>query len=139
MASFAASIDDWVRQTDERMLAVFQEATQRTVSLAQERIPVDTGYARASIRASLTEMPQIDLQSRGNRNTQYKYDDSSIVATIASAKLDETIYIGWTASYVQFLEYGSSKQAPNGFIGLAVQQWQHTIDQVTMELKSRVG
>lgn len=132
---FGADLDEWVKKSDERMLAVWREATQRTVSLAQARIPVNTGYARASVRASLQSMPPIDPNSRGVADISYSYNDEPVVLTISRAKLGQTIYIGWTASYVQFLEYGHSKQAPSGFLGLAAQQWDHTVEQVTQELK----
>jgi hypothetical protein len=138
MAEFSKQIDEWVRQTEERTLAVFHESTQRVASLAQERIPVNTGYARASIRASLSEMPVINPDSKGD-GTPKSYDSSPIVLTIANAKLGQTIYIGWTASYVQFLENGHSKQAPSGFVGLAALEWDNIVDRVTEELKSRVG
>jgi hypothetical protein len=135
---FASSVDSWVRQTEARMTAVFREATQRTVSLAQERIPVDTGYARASIRASLTAMPTIDQTSRPQEGQKYITDNAPVILTIANATLGQTIYIGWTASYVQYLENGSSKQAPSGFVGLAALEWPNIVDRVTEELKSRV-
>lgn len=136
--NFGTDVDEWVLQTEQRMEAVFKESMQRTVSLAQERIPVDTGYARASIRASLSAMPQIDPESRGKKGVTYPLNMDPIILTIAGAKIGQTIYIGWTASYVPYLENGSSKQAPSGFIGLAALEWDHIVDQVTQELKARV-
>jgi hypothetical protein len=59
--------------------------------------------------------------------------------TIAGAELGQTIYVGWTASYILPLEYGHSKQAPAGFVRLAAAQWQVTVDQVTREAKSRAA
>lgn len=137
--SFGAAVDEWVQQTEQRMEAVFKESTQRTVSIAQDIIPRDTGFARASVRASTEEMPPIDDKARGEKGASYSYNSGEITLTIAGAELGQTIYVGWTASYVQFLEYGHSKQAPAGFVGLAAAQWQHTVDVVTQELKGRAG
>ncbi len=136
--SFAAQIDSWVGATEQRMTAVFRESTQRTVSLAQSRIPVDTGFARASIRASLQSMPPIESGSRGT-GQGYAYDPSAVTVTINGAQLGQTIYVGWTAGYVGYLEYGHSKQAPSGFVGIAALQWQATVSAVTQELKGRAG
>jgi hypothetical protein len=139
MSPFDKQLDAWVKKTDERILAVFRESTQRMVSLAQERIPVDTGYARASIRASLTEMPPLEDASSKKKGETYPRNDTAVVTTIAGAGLGQTIYIGWTANYVPYLENGHSKQAPNGFIGLALLEWGNIVDRVTEELKARVG
>lgn len=136
---FNAQVNKWVRQTEARMTAVFRESTQRVVSEAQSRIPVDTGFARASIRASLSELPQIDPGFHGGHGQSYSYDQGSIVATIASAKLGETIYVGWTANYVIYLEYGHSQQAPSGFVRISAMQWPRIVSEVSAELRSRAG
>jgi hypothetical protein len=148
--TFMATIDDWVKQTSERQLGVFREATKKVVRQAQTgipHIPVDTGFARASIRASLSSMPLIDpsmaaphVKGREPRSGEiYPYDDSDVVLTIASANLEETIYIGWTANYVVFLEYGHSQQAPSGFVRLAAEQWPQIVSDTVNELKARTA
>lgn len=135
---FGATVDAWARKTEARMAAVFHEATQRTVSLAQSRIPVDTGFARASIRGSLQSMPPIDPNA-SKPGGSVPYDSSEIILTIAGAELGQTIYVGWTANYVQYLENGHSKQAPSGFVRLAALQWQNTVNEVVAEAKSRAA
>lgn len=135
--NFAASVDDWVRQTEQRMTAVFRESTQRVASLASNGVPVDTGFARASVRASTESMPPIDPGAKGDEGGAYPFDLGNVTLVIAGAELGQTIYIGWTAAYMLPLEFGHSKQAPAGFVRLAAAQWQVTVDQVTAELKGR--
>lgn len=118
-----AQIDAWTKQTSQRMMAVYKGSVQELVSRAQSRIPVDTGFARASIRASLESMPSIVLDASRNPDGSYSVDLSQIVLTINSVQPGQTIYIGWTANYVQFLEWGRSNQAPNGFIGITALEW----------------
>lgn len=137
--NFAAQVDDWVKATDLRMLAVFRESAQRVASIAANGVPVDTGFARASVRASLEEMPQIVTGSKGEEGQAYPADFGQITAVIASAQLGQTVYVGWTASYVLALEYGHSKQAPAGFVRLAAAQWQTVVSEVTQEAKARVA
>jgi hypothetical protein len=117
-----AQIDEWVKKTDARMLAVYKGSVQEFVSRAQSRIPVDTGFARASIRGSLEAMPKI-TSVNGEPGKTYSVDMSSIILLINSAKLGQTIYIGWTANYAIFLEWGHSQQAPMGFIGVTAVEW----------------
>lgn len=136
---FRATIDNWVKESEARMLAVFRESAQRTVSLAQSRIQVDTGFARASVRASLQDMPQIDPAASNKSGAAVAYDGSEIVTTIANAGLGETIYVGWTANYVGFLNYGTSKMAGSHFVDLAVMEWPRTVSVVVAEAKQRVN
>ena len=139
--SFSATVDAWVLKSRARMLAVFQEGTKRMVSIAQSRIPVDTGFARASIRASLTEMPQVMSSSDKGRTigANYLYDPGPIILTIANAKLGQPIYIGWTANYVGYLETGHSQQAPSGFIRVTALMWPQIIKEVIAEAKARAS
>lgn len=135
--NFGATVDAWVRKTNARMVAVFRESTQRVVSKAQERIPVDTGFARASIQASLAAMPQIDPTKHGVAGGRYR--PQPINAVLAQAQIGQTIYVGWTASYVGFLEHGSSKKAPSGFVRISAMEWPKIVRQVTAEAKARVN
>lgn len=137
--NFIGSVDDWVKKSKARMEAVFRESAQRTASLAQSRIPVDTGYARASIRGSLQSMPPIDPKGQPSSGQSYTYNPGQIAATIAGANLGATIFIGYTAAYANILEFGHSKQAPQGFVRIAVEQWKHTVQQVTAAAKSRAA
>lgn len=137
--NFAAQVDEWVRATEQRMTAVFRESTQRVVSIAANGVPVDTGFARASVRASTESMPSIISGSKGQEGQTYGVDLGNVTLTIAGAQIGQTIYVGWTASYILPLEYGHSQQAPAGFVRLAAAQWQVTVDQVTAEAKSRAS
>jgi hypothetical protein len=131
---FIATVNSWVAQTKERELAVFRKSTERVVSKMQGRIPRDTGFARASIRASLESMPMIDPASHGDRHKSYAYDPGMVTLVIASATLEDTIYIGWTANYVTYLEYGHSSQAPTGFVGISAEEWPQIVEQTSADL-----
>lgn len=135
---FSAQIDAWVAKTTDRAQAVFRESTQRVISKAQENVPVDTGFLRASLRASTESMPPIDDQARPS-GAGYSYDGGQITLTIAGAELGSTIFAGYTASYAIHVEMGTSRMAPRGFVALAAAQWPSIVSQVTQELKARAG
>src|SRR3569623_1384754 len=137
--SFTTAIDNWVADTEARMTAVFKESTQRVFSLADNGVPVDTGFARASPQASTEAMPSIVSDNKGEEGKAYPADFGQISAVIANAKLGQTIYVGWTASYVLPLEYGHSKHAPSGFVRIAAAQWGQVVSQVTEEAKARAA
>lgn len=136
---FSAQVEAWIAKSKNRTLAVLRESAQRVVSAAQSRIPVDTGFARASVRASLSEMPPIVKSFRGEAGKSYSYDGGAIAAVLASAQLGDTVYVGWTASYVGLLEYGHSKQAPTGFVAISAMEWPRHVAEATAELRARTG
>lgn len=137
--SFSAAVDNWTQQTTERLTAVFRESTQRVASIAANGVPVDTGFARASVRASTESMPGIIPDSKGAEGQNYPFDMGNITLVIAGAELGQTIHVGWTASYILPLEFGHSKQAPGGFVRLAAAQWQVIVNGVIQEAKSRAS
>jgi hypothetical protein len=136
--TFSSAVSDWVRQTEQRMTAVFRESTQRIIEQMQMRVPVDTGFARASIRVSTSEMPSILPEFKGQEDRAYPYDGAAIALVIAGAEIGETIYVGYTAAYAVALEYGHSKQAPAGFVRLAAQNWPQIVAEVSSEAQARV-
>jgi len=137
--SFRAAIDDWTRQSEARMLAVFRESSKRIISSCQQRIPVDTGYARASIQVSLEGFAP--TEGKTSRNAEASYGDTTpiAVAVIAGAGLQDTIFVGWTANYAIFLENGHSQQAPSGFVAISSQEWPAIVAEVIEEAKERAG
>jgi hypothetical protein len=135
--TFTAQVDEWVRETEQRIEAVFKESTQRVASLAANGVPVDLGFARASVRASTESMPAINPAADNKANATVSMDFGTITLVIAGAQLGQTIYIGWTAAYILPLEYGHSKQAPAGFVRIAAAQWPRIVEEVTAELKGR--
>lgn len=139
MPDFSATIDAWATKTEKRAEAIWKQATQKTASIAQSRIPVETGFARSSIRASTSAMPPIEKGSHGQRGQTYSYDSGEIVATIAGARLGGTLFIGWTAGYIGELEKGHSQQAPSGFLRLAAMEWPQIVAETVAEAKSRAS
>lgn len=132
--SFGAQIDEWVRETEQRMEAVFRESARRTISTALSYTPVDTGFLRASVRVSTEAMPQVDPKATGGAPSA----GGDYVLEIAGAQLGQTIYAGWTAAYGPFVEFGTSKMAPRAFVARAAMQWNATVQQVSQDLKGRV-
>lgn len=135
--SFSAQLDAWVAELPERAERVWKESTKRISSIANNGVPVDTGFARASVRGSTESMPAINPGFDNKERKPYADAFGEIVLVIENATLGQTIYIGWTASYMLPLELGHSKQAPSGFVRLSAMQWPRVVDEVTAEAKAR--
>ncbi len=138
MANFTAQIDEWVRATEQRMTAVWKESAQRVISLSVSLVPVDTGFLRASIRASNETMPSIDPAASGQKGGSYSFDGSDITTTIVGAQLGGTIYAGYTANYALMVNYGTSRMEPRRFVDMAAIQWPKIVSEVVEEAKARV-
>jgi hypothetical protein len=137
---FAAQVDEWVKAQQNRMLAVARESTQRLISVISTAVPVDTGFCRASVRVSLDSMPQaIGSKPASAAPGSYNFDPGFASASLAALQPGQTIYVGWTANYAIYLEYGHSQQAPNGFVRVGCAQWPQIVAEVTAEAKAVAG
>jgi hypothetical protein len=134
---FGATIDAWANESADRMERIFKASTQKLGSIANNGVPIDTGFARASFRASTDSMPMIDPNATNKHGLSMSFDIGEISVVIASASLGQTIFMGWSAAYILPLEFGHSKQAPQGFARLAAAQWPAIVSEVTAEAKVR--
>lgn len=143
--SFAATVDAWVRKVKGAEEAIFKESVQELVSAVQKplaaggRMRVDTGFLRASLLASTAAMPPINRAAKPAEGGSYPFTGSEISAVIAGSELGDTIYLGYTASYAAYREYGARGQAPDAFVRTAAQRWPTIVDQKVAELKGRLG
>ena len=144
-STFSADVDEWVRQSEVRMEAVWKESTQRLIELANlrtskgGRMRVKTGFLSASGDASLTAMPLINPSARPVEGRVYAFDIAPVIVVLAGASLGQTIYYGWTAAYAGHREFGSNGQPPDAFARGAAQRWDKIVAEVVVELKSRSG
>lgn len=91
---------------------------------------VDTGFLRASGQASLTGMPT--GPGRGSPDGTYPPDTTSVIVTIANAKVGEDrIFFGWTANYARY------RESRDAFLRLAVQKWDQIVSSNVAKAKAR--
>lgn len=136
---FSAQVHDIIRRNAPLFTMVAQEAAQRLIHQAQTpkakggKMPLDTGFLRASGRTSLTGMPTGPVRGReraeGEAGPFYTAPDSVV---IAGFKLGMTIFFGWTAVYAR------KQNLYNGFLDSAVKNWQKIVDGVVRDLRDRL-
>lgn len=128
--TFGAQVGAWARKSDNRLTAVFREATQRVIEQAQTpvgeggKLRVDTGFLRASGQASLTGWPS------GPSRREEGNGSFDVNLVIAGARVGDTIYFGWTAEYARPREYH------DGFMRSAAQNWQPIVSAVVKEAQA---
>lgn len=138
--AFDAQVDAWVLETKKRLLAVFQVATQNLFFEvikpvgAGGRMRVDTGFLRASFRASL-DAPI--LQNNPNPGgVSYTADTGAISLTINQAEIGQTIYGMFTANYARPREYGSRGRPGDGFVMTNAARWQDFVNEAIIEVRT---
>ncbi len=138
--SFAAQIDDWVKQTEARQVAVFKESAQRVVEEMQKPVaeggnmPVDTGFLRASLQGAIGAPSEETPELRSAEATE-----QDIVLTIAKMRPGETFYATYGADYAAAVNYGTARMRGYRFVDKAAQKWQAIVRAVIDEAKARVA
>lgn len=134
--SFSAQIDAWAHRVEGAVEAVFRESVQELVSQMQQLVPIDTGFLRASLRASTSAMPVLSLDNPGGSHSP---DPGQIELVIMAADVGETIYLGYTAKYGAYVHYGAGGRPPRPWVDMVAQRWQGIVADKAAELKSRLG
>lgn len=137
---FAADVGAWAGKSEQRMTAVFRQAAQQvaeTVKTTRDRgghMRVKTGYLRASLMASTSQMPSINSMAKpADDAADNSYaEDANVTLVIAGADIGQTIYLGFTASYARPREY------EDGFVRLTAQQWPQIVEEAAKLIQSRV-
>jgi len=93
------------------------------------KMRVDTGFLRASGQSSLNGMPTGPI--RGNKNSTYNFDVSLTEKTISEFEIGSTFFFGWTASYAKY------REAFDGFLASALQQWPRIVARNTERIRNR--
>lgn len=146
MADFTSQVSAWVRETEARMTAVFREAAQRVIGEMQERVPVDTGFLKASLQVS-TSAP-IPADRSPGEGTTYAYNPTAATLAIAGAEIGDRLFASYSAVYGPRINYGfvgtdalgrTYNQAGRHFVELAAQRWPAIVAQVSQEAQSRAG
>lgn len=84
-----------------------------------KRMPVDTGRARANTQISLHSLPtdaSMEVDKSGNATIR------SAGTALRDFQLGDTVFIYNNVEYILFLEFGSSKQAPQGMFRITFEE-----------------
>lgn len=102
-------------------------AMQRKIVLTALRkivlkTPVDTGYARMNWQVTINKPADsvVGEQSGEKVRSSRVYEKAN--AVLANLPPFQTVYISNNVDYIEFLEEGSSKQAPAGMVAITVEE-----------------
>ena len=142
--TFAAQVQDFADDTERVHTAIFREAVQRVIKeMLKPRakggyMPVKTGFLRASLVMSKSEMPAMRDGAVPAEGATYTEDDS-VILVIAGAELGETLYAGFVAAYARAQNYGFGTHAGYLFVEMSAQKWAEIVAEVEAEYIRRAG
>jgi len=148
MAKASQQVAAFKRKFQAALRATAREAVQDTVELAQKttgeggHMRVDTGFLRASIQAALGGMPYgASTNAKGADGKPLEWPEGTFTAgsdiSVALLLWDPNkrtpLYIGWTANYARPREF------EDGFMRLAVQRWDQTVNAAAKRVRAGLG
>ena len=140
MGKFGEQVNRYAKKYEGRMRAIARTAVLDTVSMAQRtrgnggRMPVDTGFLRASIQAAIGTMPSGPTRNDGEE--KYSGDTQAagepVVVTLLrwNPNTGSPLFVGWTANYAR------KQQAKNGFMRGAVEKWDQTVTKAVKKVET---
>lgn len=143
--SFSADVDQFVRETKERLEAMTRYALSDMVNDMQipvakgGKMRVDTGFLRASGRGAIGDWPSgngvkpPDAPVGQYTGVYDNYDGTALIAVLSQMKLGDTFYWGWVANY------GATREVYDGFMGAPLQNWQSYVNSAVERVKKDVG
>lgn len=122
--SFAAQLQafgELVQQdADEVFQIVATEVGQSVINLT----PVDTGRALSNWNAGINAPDDVYRETEDPLDSK---TSARLAGEFQSLKFGDTAYITNATPHVPFLEYGSSKQAPNGMIRITLARFNNIV------------
>lgn len=122
--TFANQVSQHIAKYERRINAVYRSSVQDVAELANVpranggRMPVDTGFLRASIRAAINATP-------GSSS-------DGVAGALARWQIGDSTTVGWSANYARFMEYRY------GFMRGAAEKWSSIVDKNAAEAKRRL-
>ena len=144
MGQFAAIIDQWTKETEQRMTAVWRQSIDdladhmNTTRDNGGRLPKLTGNLMRSLLASTSAMP-----ATGEPDAKYSGQDVGLVT--AGLRLDQTVWLGYQAIYARRLNYGfvgedslgrNYNQAGAHFVEGAIAEWPNIVRMAVSKIKA---
>lgn len=138
---FAADIERWAEATEAKLRAVFRMSAQDVIEVMQEvgpsktnpastgtgRMPVDTGFLRASLKVQLNADPPPANVANPNPDGRFSFNPAAATLVINQAEIGDRVTAGFTANYAREVDLGTSKFPGYHFVEYASGQWQQIV------------
>lgn len=142
MKTFSVSVDDFIRESQERLDAVIKQSTSDLIEEMQTPVakggnmPVDTGFLRNSLVVTLGSPSSAVKFNEGGSGGGLSQGYEMAIAGFGAG---ETLYGVYTANYAGFVHYGVGGRQGRMWIDLAAQRWPQIVANNVNRLRSSVA
>lgn len=132
--SFSGDVDNFFKKTRAKADLAARKIALDVFSSVIQMSPVDEGRFKGNWQVAIGNVPTGTVEINDK-------DGTATIAKVQAATLNlqvgQTIVLVNNLEYALPLEYGSSRQAPNGMVRLTVQRFKPIVDAVSRELSKR--
>lgn len=131
LGSFELDIAKWCEKAGGNIDLVIRKISLDVFKRVVMKTAVDSGRARGSWQCAIGSIPsgQVNHLDKSGAATI-----SRIAATVSSAKAGDVVYLMSSLSYIRPLEYGWSKQSPNGMVRITLAEFPQVVRKAVSEL-----
>lgn len=122
--SFASDIGRFNKKFEKKSTLVFRGTFLALAGKVILRTPVDTGRARGNWQAQVNRPAKsvLDISDKSGSKANSEARTESV-----KAKLGDKLYLTNNLPYIEGLENGTSSQAPNGMVKVAVAEFDQVV------------
>lgn len=122
--SFASQLQQFAELVQQDADEVFQIVATEVGKSVINLTPVDTGRALSNWNAGINAPDDVYRETEDPLDSK---TSARLAGEFQSLKFGDTAYITNATPHVPFLEYGSSKQAPNGMIRITLARFNNIV------------
>lgn len=140
MAKWSVDLNKFTKATKDKILDVRKTFAFLIYSSVVKKTPVDTGRARGNWLISVNNPSKANTSRIDKRKTGAEPSETikqEEKAKLEKAKGDESIYISNNLEYISALEYGHSKQAPSGMVGVTLANAESYWNKAVVSIKEK--
>lgn len=132
--TFEADLNQFARALDISTAKMVRRIALELFIRTVEKTPVDTGTARASWQLSINNLPakKPELPKEMTKESATRWAKRQ-VSKLSRLTGGEVVYISNSVPYIIPLEYGSSKQSPEGMLRISLAEVEAQLRQLLIE------
>lgn len=136
IVTFSRSINKWIDSVTEGVELVVAGTIEKAANDIVKLSPVDTGRFRANWQATGNAPASNSLNAYDKDGSETKNSLRRQIGALSRDRNTHIIYLTNRLDYAQGLEFGSSKQAPMGVLGIVQQRLGRYFEEAIQEAKS---
>lgn len=133
-ASFTQDVRNFVKKSENTINDTYKIAAEKYASEVIRKTPVDQGFAKGSWSIGINGDPKI-FRERADKVGNFTV--TRAIQAIAKVKPGDFIRLATNIPYMTRLEYGWSKQQPNGWIRQATARFRRMVRQAVREARAK--